>query len=60
MLVVAAVYECLSLAAASLAQARLGVLGLVLFCAMGVGIRARNNTLAVGAAAALVALMIQA
>ncbi|MGA5326144.1 hypothetical protein ACPCJT_28490 [Streptomyces griseoincarnatus] len=43
-----------------LAERRLGVLGLLLLLLVGVGIRARREGLAVGAAVLLTALMIQA
>ncbi|MGA5519344.1 hypothetical protein ACPCK2_24280 [Streptomyces pseudogriseolus] len=42
------------------AEARLGVLGLFLLLLVGVGVRARREGLAVGAAVLLTALMIQA
>ncbi|WP_371661539.1 hypothetical protein [Streptomyces sp. NBC_00280] len=43
-----------------LAQSRLGVLGLLLLAAVGVGIRARRTGLAVGAAVLFTLLMTQA
>ncbi|MGA4984350.1 hypothetical protein ACPB9I_20145 [Streptomyces cellulosae] len=43
-----------------LAETRLGVLGLLLLLLVGVGVRARPEGLAVGAAVLLTALMIQA
>ncbi len=43
-----------------LTETRLGVLGLLLLLLVGVGIRARREGLAVGAAVLLTALMIQA
>nr|WP_107906148.1 hypothetical protein [Streptomyces chartreusis] len=42
------------------AQARLGVVGVVLLLAVGVGVRARRVGLAVGAAVMFTLLMIQA
>lgn len=46
--------------AASLVQSRLGVVGTVLLFGLGVGIRARHEGLAVGAAVVLVVLLSQA
>ncbi|MFF7532581.1 hypothetical protein [Streptomyces bobili] len=60
MLVLSAIQELLGLTAAALAQARLGTLGVLLLFTVGVGIRARNNGLAVGAAVVLVMMMTQA
>ncbi|MFE0453485.1 hypothetical protein ACFW2D_19760 [Streptomyces sp. NPDC058914] len=60
MLLLSALRGVVELTAASLAQARLGLLGMVLLFGLGVGIRARHNGLAVGAAVVLVVLMTQA
>ncbi|MEV6182328.1 hypothetical protein ACIHAR_32090 [Streptomyces sp. NPDC052016] len=60
MLLLSALRGVVELTAASLAQARLGLLGTVLLFGLGVGIRARHNGLAVGAAVVLVVLMTQA
>ncbi|MET9731418.1 hypothetical protein ABZZ79_12400 [Streptomyces sp. NPDC006458] len=43
-----------------LVQARLGVLGVALFLAVGVGVRARRDDLAVAAAVLATVLMLQA
>ncbi|CAM5650191.1 hypothetical protein [Streptomyces aurantiogriseus] len=60
MLLSSTVQGLLELAAGMLAQEKLGALGLILLFVLGVGIRARHNGLAVGAAVVLVALMTQA
>ncbi|MFI2437217.1 hypothetical protein [Streptomyces sp. NPDC018693] len=44
----------------TLAQAELGMVGAVLLCAIGVGVRARHERLAVSAALLLMLLMVQA
>lgn len=60
MLLLSAIQESLALLAGAATQARLGTAGLVLLFLLGVGIRARHNGLAVGAAVVLVYLMTQA
>ncbi|MER5434330.1 hypothetical protein [Streptomyces sp. NPDC002588] len=60
MLLVSALQGLFELAAGLLAQARLGTLGVLLLLAVGVGVRARHNGLAVSAAVVLVVLMTQA
>ena len=60
MLLLAAVRGLAELTAASLTQSRLGLVGMVLLFGLGVGIRARHQGLAVGAAVVLVVLMSQA
>ncbi|MFI7504276.1 hypothetical protein ACIBVL_38520 [Streptomyces sp. NPDC049687] len=60
MLLLSALQGLLEMAAGMLAQAKLGTLGLVLLFGVGVGVRARHNGLAVGAAVVLMFLMTQA
>ncbi|MFF3939248.1 hypothetical protein [Streptomyces phaeofaciens] len=60
MLLLSALQGLLEIAAGMLAQAKLGTVGLVLLFGVGVGIRARHNGLAVGAAVVLMLLMTQA
>ncbi|MCF4139060.1 hypothetical protein L1856_23315 [Streptomyces sp. Tue 6430] len=60
MLLLSAMRELLGLTAGALAQARLGALGVLLLFMAGVGVRARHNGLAVGAAVVLVVMMTQA
>lgn len=60
MLLLRAVWEILALCAGMAAQTKLGAAGVVLLFTVGVGIRARHNGLAVGAAVVLVILMTQA
>ncbi|MFK4145754.1 hypothetical protein [Streptomyces sp. NPDC004065] len=60
MLLNAVLREALGLLAGTLARTWLGPAGVVLLCALAVGIRARHSGLAVGAAVALTLLMTQA
>ena len=60
MFALSAIRDLLGLTAAALAQARLGTLGVLLLFMLGVGIRARHNGLAVGAAVVLMMMMTQA
>ncbi|MFE1752073.1 hypothetical protein [Streptomyces anandii] len=60
MVLKAATREVLGLLAGTLTQEKLGCVGLVLLCALAVGVRARHSGLAVGAAVALTLLMTQA
>ncbi|MFE2511838.1 hypothetical protein [Streptomyces naganishii] len=60
MLVNAAIREGLGLLLGTLTQEKLGWVGVVLLCALAVGVRARHSGLAVGAAVALTLLMTQA
>ncbi|MCX4763126.1 hypothetical protein OG562_19500 [Streptomyces sp. NBC_01275] len=60
MLLLSTLWEFLGLFAGMAAQTRLGAVGLMLLFTLGVGVRARHNGLAVGAAVALVVLMTQA
>ncbi|WP_460067172.1 hypothetical protein [Streptomyces sp. YKOK-I1] len=60
MLLLAVSQELLGLVLGSLAQARLGLAGVVLLSLVGIGIRARHNGLAVTAAVVLVVLASQA
>lgn len=52
--------ELLALALGMTAQARLGLLGVLLLAMVGVGVRAKHTGLAVGAALMFTALMVQA
>ncbi|MGW1745487.1 hypothetical protein ACWCRD_07700 [Streptomyces sp. NPDC002092] len=60
MLLLSALREALGLTVGSLVAAKLGMLGLLLLSTLAVGIRARHQGLAVGAAVMLVLLMTQA
>ncbi|GAB7109341.1 hypothetical protein JCM4814A_76550 [Streptomyces phaeofaciens JCM 4814] len=60
MLLLSVLQGLLEIAAGLLTQAKLGMVGLVLLFGLGVGIRARHNGLAVGAAVVLMLLMTQA
>ncbi|MBK3634625.1 hypothetical protein ACFW91_31120 [Streptomyces asoensis] len=60
MLLLSALWEALALCAGMTAQSRLGAVGVMLLFTLAVGIRARHNGLAVGAAVVLVVLMTQA
>lgn len=52
--------ELLALALGMTAQARLGLLGVLLLAMVGVGVRAKHTGLAVGAALMFTVLMVQA
>ncbi|MCX5169942.1 hypothetical protein OG616_18195 [Streptomyces antibioticus] len=60
MLLLSALQGLLEIAASTLAQEKLGTVGLVLLFGVGVGIRARHNGLAVTTAVLLVVLMAHA
>ncbi|MGV9556639.1 hypothetical protein [Streptomyces sp. NPDC003401] len=60
MLLLSVMWELLGLTAGALAEARLGMLGVLLLFTVGVGVRARHHGLAVGAAVVLVMMMAQA
>ncbi|MBO7935125.1 MULTISPECIES: hypothetical protein [Streptomyces] len=60
MLLLSALQGLLEITVGVLAQARLGTVGLILLFGVGVGLRARHNGLAVGAAVVLMFLMTQA
>ncbi|MEU3277724.1 hypothetical protein [Streptomyces antibioticus] len=60
MLLLSTLQGLLEFAASTLAQERLGTVGLVLLFGVGVGVRARHNGLAVTTAVLLVALMAHA
>lgn len=60
MLLLSALREAVGLTVGSLVTARLGMLGLLLLGTLAVGIRARHQGVAVGAAVMLVVLMAQA
>jgi hypothetical protein len=59
MLLLSALWELLAFCAGLTVQARLGVAGALLLFTMAVGVRARHDALAVGAAVVLVALMLR-
>ncbi|MCD9880312.1 hypothetical protein [Streptomyces guryensis] len=60
MLLLSALREAVGLTVGSLVTARLGMLGLLLLSTLAMGIRARHQGVAVGAAVMLVVLMAQA
>lgn len=60
MLLLSALQGLLEITVGELVHAKLGAVGIALLFCLGVGIRARHNGLAVGAAVVLVVLMTQA
>jgi hypothetical protein len=59
MLLLSAVWELLAFFAGWTVQAKLGAVGVMLLLTVAVGVRARHNMLAVGAAVVLVALLLR-
>ncbi|MDX3799668.1 hypothetical protein [Streptomyces sp. AK04-3B] len=59
MLLLSALWELLAFCAGLTVQAKLGVAGVLLLFTVAVGVRARHDVLAVGAAVVLVALMLR-
>ncbi|KQX83362.1 MULTISPECIES: hypothetical protein [unclassified Streptomyces] len=60
MLLLSALWELLAFCAGLTVQAKLGAVGVMLLFTLAVGIRARHDVLAVGAAVLLVVLLLRA
>ncbi|MEU3614299.1 hypothetical protein ABZ725_18530 [Streptomyces sp. NPDC006872] len=60
MLLLSALWELLAYFAGLTVQAKLGAVGVMLLLTVAVGVRARHDVLAVGAAVVLVALLLRA
>ncbi|WP_406008189.1 hypothetical protein OG440_20170 [Streptomyces sp. NBC_00637] len=60
MLLLSALWELLAFCAGLTVQAKLGAVGVMLLCTVAVGVRARHDVLAFGAAVVLVLLLFRA